>query len=175
MLLPFLPLILTPIVFAVAKRAADNAQKEADTIPMPEPLGEAAPEPEMAAMPIEEPAAPAPVLASSEAEGHAASQVADGDPTTYWQPTETRGWIEITLPELQEIQQVRLSEANGAHVLLYAVEYRLTEEGPWRTLFAGDTLGPEKVEDCPPTLARTVRLHILASKIPPAIATFSIA
>ena len=173
--LPFLPLIITPIVFAVAKRTADQAQKEADTVATPEPeaaalIPELASEPEPVVM-LSSPA----VAASSEADGHPASHATDADPITYWQPTETRGWIELTLPELQEVQQVSLSEVNGSHVQLYAVEYRLTEDGPWRTLFAGDTLGPEKIEDVPPTLALSVRLQILASDTPPAIATFTVA
>lgn len=174
-LLPFLPLIITPIVFAVAKRSADQAQKEADTVATPEPeaaalIPELAPEPEQIVAPIN-----SALVASSEAEGHPASHATDSAPLTYWQPTETRGWIEITLPELQEIQQITLSEVNGTHVQLYAVEYRLTEDGPWRTLFAGDTLGPEKVEEVPPTLALSVRLQILASDTPPAIANFTVA
>ena len=38
--LPFIPLILTPLVFAVAKKVADKAQAEADATKAPDPAAE---------------------------------------------------------------------------------------------------------------------------------------
>ena len=168
----FLPLILTPLVFVAAKLSTDKAQKEANEAAT-SPTIEVAPEPVVEPTPVAL-ASSLPLSASSAADGHEAPLAGDGNRETFWQCGEPRGWLQLTLPELQEVQRVTICEANGSHVQLYAVEYQLTEDGPWRTLFAGDTIGAEKVEEVPPTLTRTVRLHILASDAPPAIAEFSV-
>ena len=185
--LPFIPLILTPLVFAVAKKVADKAQAEADAqkapttaaeIPevSPEPLAGAreeppAPEP----LTLEAPEPLLPLSASSATDGHEAHLAGDGDPATFWQSAEPRGWLQRTLPSLQEVQRVTLSEAGGEQIQLFAVEYRLTDDGQWRTLFAGEKIGAGLVEEVPPTLAQAVRLHILASDAPPALAEFTVA
>lgn len=184
--LPFIPLILTPLVFAVAKKVSDKAQAEADAakasdaaaeIPevSPEPLGAleeaATPEPIVleAATPL------FPLTASSTAEGHDPSLAGDSDLETFWQSAEPRGWLQLTLPSMQEVQRITLSEAKGEQIQLFAVEYRLTDDGQWRTLFAGEKIGALLVEEVPPTLAQAIRIHILASDAPPAIAEFSVA
>jgi hypothetical protein len=76
---------------------------------------------------------------------------------------------------MQEVQRVTLSEAGGEQIQLFAVEYRLTDDGQWRTLFAGEKIGALLVEEVPPTLAQAVRVQILASDAPPAIAEFAVA
>ena len=188
--LPFIPLILTPLVFAVAKKVADKAQAEADAAKAPDAAAEipevspgplateeteeapvAAPEPIIleAAVPL------FPLTASTATDGHDAAQAGDSDPETFWQSAESRGWLQLTLPSMQEVQRVTLSEAGGEQIQLFAVEYRLTEDGQWRTLFAGEKIGALLVEEVPPTLAQAVRLQVLASDTPPAIAEFTVA
>lgn len=184
--LPFIPLILTPLVFAVAKKVADKAQAEADAAKAPAlaaDIPEVSPEP-LAAVEapvvveqiVLEAALPLfPLTASSATDGHDAVQAGDGDPETFWQSAESRGWLQLTLPTMQEVQRVTLSEANGEQIQLFAVEYRLTDDGQWRTLFAGEKIGALLVEEVPPTLAQAIRLQILASDTPPAIAEFAVA
>lgn len=193
--LPFIPLILTPLVFAVAKKVSDKAQAEADAakasdaaaaIPevSPEPLGavepaaetvEEAPAPTLEPIVLEAATPLFPLTASSATDGHDPSLAGDSDLETFWQSAEPRGWLQLTLPSMQEIQRVTLSEAGGEQVQLFAVEYRLTDDGQWRTLFAGEKIGALLVEEVPPTLAQAVRVQILASDAPPAIAEFSVA
>ena len=172
--LPFIPLILTPLVFAVAKKVADKAQAEADAAKAPSAaaeIPEVSPEPIILAalLPL------FPLTASSITDGHDAVQAGDGDPETFWQSAESRGWLQLSLPTMQEVQRVTLSEAGGEQIQLFAVEYRLTDDGQWRTLFAGEKIGALLVEEVPPTLAQAVRLQILASDAPPAIAEFTVA
>ena len=182
--LPFIPLILTPLVFAVAKKVADKAQAEADATKAPDAaaeIPEVSPGPlitggtEMEEAPV---AVPEPIIleatlplfpltASTATDGHDAVQAGDGDPETFWQSAESRGWLQLTLPTMQEVQRVTLSEANGEQIQLFAVEYRLTDDGQWRTLFAGEKIGALLVEEVPPTLAQAIRLQILASDTPP--------
>ena len=183
--LPFIPLILTPLVFAVAKKVADKAQAEADAAKAPAAaadIPEVSPEPlatlvapELESSVIEAVLPLFPLTASSATDGHKAALAGDSDPTTYWQSTEPRGWLQLTLPTMQEIQRITLAEANGEQIQLFAVEYRLTDDGQWRTLFAGEKIGALLVEEVPPTLAQAVRLQILASDAPPAIAEFTVA
>lgn len=194
--LPFIPLILTPVVFAIAKHASDKAQAEADARKAPDAAAEI---PEVSPeLPDASPIAPAtavepddtqasepplveapvplfPLTASTATDGHEAALAGDSDPETFWQSAEPRGWLQLTLPTTQEIQRVTLAEAKGSQIQLFAVEYRLTEDGQWRTLFAGEQVGPLLVEEVPPTLAQAVRIHILASDTPPAIAELAIA
>ena len=172
--LPFIPLILTPLVFAAAKKVADKAQAEADAAKAPDAAAEI---PEVSPEPIilEAPLPLFPLTASSITEGHDAVQAGDGDPETFWQSAESRGWLQLTLPTMQEVQRVTLSEAGGEQIQLFAVEYRLTDDGQWRTLFAGEKIGTLLVEEVPPTLAQAIRLQILASDAPPAIAEFAVA
>ena len=185
--LPFIPLILTPLVFAVAKKVADKAQAEADATKAPDPaaeIPEVSPDPtpspaseEPTAEPIVlEAALPLfPLTASSATDGHEAILAGDSDLETFWQSAESRGWLQLTLPTMQEVQRVTLSEAGGEQIQLFAVEYRLTDDGQWRTLFAGEKIGALLVEEVPPTLAQAIRLQILASDAPPAIAEFAVA
>jgi F5/8 type C domain len=186
--LPFIPLILTPLVFAVAKKVTDKAQAEADASKASDAaadIPEVSPEPQAT---VEEEPAPAPepivleatsplfpLTASSAAEDHGASLAGDSDLETFWQSAEPRGWLQLTLPSMQEVQRITLSEAKGEQIQLFAVEYRLTDDGQWRTLFAGEKIGALLVEEVPPTLAQAVRIHILASDAPPAIAEFTVA
>ena len=183
--LPFIPLILTPIVFAVAKKVADKAQADADAAKAP---AAAADIPELAteqlataAEPVLEPiiieaALPLfPLTASSATDGHEATLAGDSDLETFWQSAEPRGWLQLSLPSMQEVQRVTLSEAGGEQIQLFAVEYRLTDDGQWRTLFAGEKIGALLVEEVPPTLAQAIRVQILASDTPPAIAEFAVA
>ncbi|WP_395141349.1 discoidin domain-containing protein [Armatimonas sp.] len=172
--LPFIPLILTPLVFAAAKKVADKAQAEADATKAPDAaaeIPEASPEPIVleAALPL------FPLTASSATDGHEPSLAGDSDLETFWQSAESRGWLQLTLPTMQEVQRVTLSEAGGEQIQLFAVEYRLTDDGQWRTLFAGEKIGALLVEEVPPTLAQAIRLQILASDAPPAIAEFAVA
>ncbi|MBB6048957.1 discoidin domain-containing protein [Armatimonas rosea] len=186
--LPFIPLILTPLVFAVAKKVSDKAQAEADAAKASDAaadIPEVSPEPQAA---VEEETAPSPapivleaalplfpLTASTAAPGHDPSLAGDSDLETFWQSAEPRGWLQLTLPSMQEVQRITLSEAKGEQIQLFAVEYRLTDDGQWRTLFAGEKIGALLVEEVPPTLAQAIRIHILASDAPPAIAEFSVA
>ena len=185
----FIPLILTPLVFAVAKKVTDKAQADADAAKATATPDAAAEIPEVSPetlATVEEPVVVEPVVleaalplfpltASSAADGHEAALAGDSDLETFWQSAEPRGWLQVTLPSMQEIQRVTLSEANGEQIQLFAVEYRLTDDGQWRTLFAGEKVGALLVEEVPPTLAQAVRVQILASDAPPAIAEFAVA
>ncbi|HKT08653.1 MAG TPA: alpha-L-fucosidase [Gemmatimonadaceae bacterium] len=114
--------------------------------------------------------------ASSEASGHGARAVVDGDPDTWWSPRDGdrspsvvamfRGPGRIGVIEIQEAIQ------NGQRVAAYGVDALVG--GTWQAISTGTTIGHRKLDRLSQLAAGGVRLRILSSLGAPQIATLAV-
>lgn len=114
---------------------------------------------------------------STNAEGHAPSQVLDGSLDTYWSPagaSSSDPVLTIRLPEPRAIDRVLLQEAIalGQHVAGFIVEAEV--DGRWIRAATGTTIGHKRILPVPPMTASAVRVRIMDSDGPPAIAELSL-
>ena len=102
------------------------------------------------------------VRANAQAHGHPASSVLDGAADSYWSVGgEARsGWIEFELPGPIEFDVLRLQEAIafGQHIANYRAEYR--QDGVWRPLARGTTIGCQKLDRFAPVSTDRLRISI---------------
>jgi alpha-L-fucosidase len=101
--------------------------------------------------------------------GYEAAAAFDGDPNTRWGAAEgsRAGWLEVDLGKPTRIARVVIDE--GAWNRVRAFELQAQEEGAWKTIASGTTIGPEKELVFAPVTARVFRLHIVQAGDVPTI------
>jgi alpha-L-fucosidase len=99
--------------------------------------------------------------ASASGNDAAAAQALDDDPATFWSPQRgaRTGWLEFTLPQDSAFDVVRLEEAieHGQHVANYRID--TWQDGVWKPLIWGTTIGYRKLDRVP--LTRTARIRVV--------------
>jgi len=99
--------------------------------------------------------------------GHGAGAAFDGDPNTRWGAAENSrsGWLESDLGQPTRVSRVVIDEGNWNRVQRF--EIQAAQDGVWKTLASGTTIGARKQVPFAPTQARTFRLKILeATEVP---------
>ncbi len=90
----------------------------------------------------------------------------DDDPSTRWggAPDSKDGWLAIELTEPETFSRVRISEAYDR---IRKFEIQIRQDGQWRTIHTGTTVGGSFSATFAPVTAQHVRLNILeASHVP---------
>ncbi|HKV51365.1 MAG TPA: alpha-L-fucosidase [Gemmatimonadaceae bacterium] len=112
------------------------------------------------------------VTASSATPRHAGRTVVDDDPETWWSPAGSDRQPSLTFgfrtPVRFDVVDLREAIQNGQRVAAYAVD--ALDNGTWQTISNGTTIGNRKLDKVPATIAKNVRLRIVASDGNPMIA-----
>ena len=87
----------------------------------------------------------------------------DNDPDTRWATDSgvKAAWITAEFAKARTVGRVRIQEAIAQRVRQFEFQYR--EGQAWRTVFAGQTIGPSFQKQFEPVSAREFRLNILES------------
>jgi hypothetical protein len=110
--------------------------------------------------------------ASSSAALAVAANVVDGKLATVWQPVgSAEEWIEVKLPQAKTVRRIAFSEV-GAQITSYRVEY--VRGGAWVRLQTGSTVGANKAISFSGINTDRVRLVVVKSRAPAAIAEFQL-
>ncbi len=116
------------------------------------------------------------VVASSEADGHAAGAIVDGDDATYWTPADgvTQASLEIDLGEPTTFDRVMLQEmiSTGQRVEKFKLE--AWDGDSWNEIAQGTTIGYKRLLRIPLTTASKVRLTIDEARDCPTIREFGL-
>jgi hypothetical protein len=106
-----------------------------------------------------------PIIASSQFNepGYDAKLANDGDPKTRWASDygARSGWLEIDLGEEKEIGSVLVSEIEWKETRRFTIEVK--QNGTWKEVARGTTIGRDKEIHITPIKATHVRLNILES------------
>jgi alpha-L-fucosidase len=115
-----------------------------------------------------------PASASSERPHAGAARAVDGDPATFWSPSDSDGWLEVDLgaPTRFNVLLTQEQIREGQRVEAYHLE-ALTEQG-WREVARGTTIGHKKLDRLPPTQATRVRLTLDRSSGDPLLRTLGL-
>lgn len=109
-------------------------------------------------------------------EAYGPEQVLDEKDETYWalDDGQIQGWIEVDLGQPVEFNVACLKEniALGQRVISYRIE--VFEDGDWRTLVQGSTIGHKKLDRFPPARAQRVRVLIDEARACPTISEFGL-
>jgi len=128
------------------------------------------------------PPAPKPVAGKPSASGtwqnrdtYGPSKAFDGDPTTRWgAPEKSRsGWLAIELTKPRTIRGVRIDEGPWGRARKFELQHRL-DDGTWKTLATGTTLGPRRAVTFAPVTVRHVRLNVTQAVEVPTIVDVSL-
>jgi len=100
---------------------------------------------------------------------HTPQMAFDDDPTTRWGAGQntTSGWLAVDLGEPKTIGRLWVNEATWDRVRRF--ELQVEEDGRWRTIHAGTTIGADYSARFEPVTARHVRLDILEATDVPTI------
>jgi len=114
--------------------------------------------------------------ASDSLPGCGPERAIDGNPETFWQPPpgQTGGEWTLDLARPATFNLVLLGESLsiGQRVESFAVD--AWQDGAWREIASGTTIGYKRILHLKPLQARSVRLRILQSRLNPAIRTFGL-
>lgn len=106
----------------------------------------------------------------------APARAVDGDWNTYWAADDdvTSAWLEVDLGKAVQFDISCVQEAIwlGQRVEAYRLEY--LDEGIWKTIVSGTTVGYKRLDRFGKVTARRVRLVIDKSLAAPVISTFSL-
>lgn len=113
------------------------------------------------------------IRASDTRRGHPATAMTDGNPKTFWKPADGNESPEfiIELPAMTEFNRLVLMEdilTSGQRIEAFAVD--IFEDGAWKQIAEGTTVGYKNIRRFPMVTADQVRVRILASRISPTIA-----
>jgi alpha-L-fucosidase len=106
--------------------------------------------------------------------GFDAAAAFDGDPSTRWGAAENSraGWLEVDLLAPTLVARAVIDEGNWDRVRQFEVQAQ--QDGTWKTVASGTTIGPSKEVPLVPTAARLFRLNILAAVEVPTICEFEL-
>ena len=106
--------------------------------------------------------------------GFAATAALDGNPQTRWGAAENSrsGWLEVDLGKLARIDRARIDEGHWNRVREF--ELQAQQDGTWKNLASGTTLGPDKEISFAPVTARRLRLNLLQAVEVPTICEFEL-
>jgi alpha-L-fucosidase len=101
--------------------------------------------------------------------GFGAAAAFDGDPSTRWGAEENSrsGWLEVDLGKPTRVGRAVIDEGHWNRVRRF--ELQVEQEGAWKTIASGTTLGPEKEISFAPITACRFRLNILEAADVPTI------
>ena len=121
-------------------------------------------------------AAGAAVRASGAAAGRGPENILDDDPDTFWAAPEGSKAAEIVfdLPGPAEFDRLVLQEYIRAGQRVEAFSLDIGDDGAWKTLARGTTIGYKRILRFPPVSARKVRLVIEKSRTNPMLASFGL-
>jgi alpha-L-fucosidase len=102
--------------------------------------------------------------------------VLDGDPDTYWsaRPGTATPRLTVTLPAPVAFERVVLQEpiALGQRIATFEVEAE--QDGAWKRIAAGTTIGYKRILPVPPTTASRVRVTVHDARATPLIAEIAL-
>ncbi len=105
-----------------------------------------------------------------------ASQLTDGDRTTYWAANDDVRHCELTveLGTPTTLNRIRVQEyiALGQRISSFVIEGRV--DGQWQQIAEGTTIGPRRIMRTPTVTADAVRLRITDSRACPTISTLEV-
>jgi len=106
--------------------------------------------------------------------GYEAAAAFDGDPETRWGAVENSrsGWLEVDLGAPVRVARAMIDEGNWNRVREF--ELQAQQEGEWKTIASGTTLGLTKEISFAPVTARLFRLNILKAIEVPTICEFEV-
>ncbi|MBN1818174.1 MAG: alpha-L-fucosidase [Sedimentisphaerales bacterium] len=107
---------------------------------------------------------------------HSAAKIVDGKEDTYWTTQEgiSSATIEFDLKQLRTFNVVMLQEpiAQGQHIVAFTVEAR--QDGQWRQIAQGTTIGYKRLLRMDPVTAQQVRIRINQSRLFAALSNFGL-
>jgi alpha-L-fucosidase len=106
--------------------------------------------------------------------GFDAAAAFDGDPNTRWGAGENSrsGWLEVDLGQPTHVARAVIDEGNWGRIRQFEVQAQ--QDGVWKTIASGTTIGPAKAISFPPVTARLFRLNILNAVEVPTICEFQL-
>jgi alpha-L-fucosidase len=106
--------------------------------------------------------------------GHDAAAAFDGDANTRWGAAENSrsGWLEVDLGAPTLVTRAVIDEGNWNRVRQFEVQAQ--QDGAWKIVASGTTIGPAKEISFTPTTARVFRLNILKADDVPTICEFEL-
>lgn len=121
-------------------------------------------------------AAGAKAKADTRAREHAAADILDGDPATYWQaePEQETAVIAVALAGPKTFDVASLQEAVGVGQRIEAFRLERRENGTWTEFARGTTVGARRLLRFPPVTADAVRIVIERSRLNPTLASFGL-
>lgn len=102
------------------------------------------------------------------------TEVLDGNPDTWWEPTDKQGQLEITLPEARQINRFMLREPiahRGERIEEHVLEAFVN--GEWVEVSAGKTIGHKRILRFPPITTDRFRVRVTKARLNPAISHIS--
>ena len=107
--------------------------------------------------------------------GYDSSKAFDGDSSTRWAVANGNrtGWLEVDLGRPVSISLAAIEEIAWPSITDFAVEAR-GDDGQWKTVATGGTIGPHRELAFPPVTARHFRLNIKAASNMPNIEEFQL-
>ena len=108
--------------------------------------------------------------------GFAPAHVVDGDPDTYWATDDAvlMADIQINLGTPATFNRIVLQEAIALGQRIEGFVIEVSENGDWRELAQGTSIGSKRILRIPGVVAEKVRLRITKSAACPAITTFAL-
>jgi len=99
----------------------------------------------------------------------------DDDMQTRWATADEvrECWLEVDLHEDRTIDRITIAEFEP-RISSFQIEYRLTQDEPWKTAMSGEKAGRQFEAKFSPVQARHVRLHILDATFAPTIWEFRV-
>jgi alpha-L-fucosidase len=106
--------------------------------------------------------------------GFDAAAAVDGDPNTRWGAAENSrsGWLEVDLGRVARVGRAVIDEGDWNRVRQFEIQAK--QDGDWKTIASGTTIGPAKGISFLPVAARVFRLNILAATDVPTIHEFEL-
>jgi hypothetical protein len=104
----------------------------------------------------------------------AAAAAFDGDANTRWGAAENSrsGWLEVDLGKTIRVDRAMVDEGDWNRVREF--ELQVQQEGAWKTIVSGTTIGPAKEVVFSPVSARVFRLNMLRAVEVPTICEFQL-
>ena len=98
----------------------------------------------------------------------------DGDASTRWGAAENSrsGWLEVDLGETTRVDRAVIDEGDWNRVREF--ELQVQQDGDWKTIASGTTIGPAKTVAFSPVSARVFRLNIIQAVEVPTICEFQL-